>query len=187
MRSWSRCMWPHARLVCSGNSVSQHDYVSVCQQDFTLWNFVDFSAWNLSHLHRGSKRPGIVKSCNRSKLVNVVSGVPQGSVLGLLLVLLYPALFSLLENKLTGYADDSTLLYVVPFPGVRTTVAESLNRNLGKVSEWCDLRFMKLNACKTKTMIVLVLQALVLQLVPPAATIALLYSWWMSRNGAFLT
>ena len=50
----------------------------------------------------------------RSKLINVVSGVPR-SVLGPLLVLLYTSeLFSILENKLIGYADDSTLMAVVP-------------------------------------------------------------------------
>ena len=39
----------------------------------------------------------------RGKLVNVVSGVPQGSVLCLLLFLLYTSeLFSILENKLIG-------------------------------------------------------------------------------------
>ena len=43
---------------------------------------------------------------------------------------------------------------VVPSTGVRVTVAESLIRDLGRVSEWCDLSEMKLNASKTKTMIV---------------------------------
>ena len=57
----------------------------------------------------------------RSKLVNVVSGVPQGSVLGPLLFLLYTS--SILENKLIGYSDDSTLMAVVPSPGVRVAVA----------------------------------------------------------------
>ena len=30
--------------------------------------------------------------------------------------------FSILENKLIGYADDSTFMAVVPYPGVRATV-----------------------------------------------------------------
>ena len=91
----------------------------------------------------------------RSKLVHVVSRVQQGSVLGPLLFILYTlGLFSILENKLIGYADDFTLMAVVPSPGVRVAVAESLIPDLGKVSEWCDLWGMKLNAGKTKTMIV---------------------------------
>ena len=96
----------------------------------------------------------MVDGC-RSKQVNVVSGVPQGSVLSQLLFLLYTSeLFSILENKLIGYADDSTFIAVVPSPGVRVAAAESLRNDLMKVSEWCDLWGIKLNASKTKTMIV---------------------------------
>ena len=62
--------------------------------------------------------------------------------------------FSILENNLIGYADDSTLMVVVPSPGIRVGVAQSLIRDIGRVSEWCDLWEMKLNATKTKTMIV---------------------------------
>ena len=96
----------------------------------------------------------VVVDGSRSKLVNVVSGVPQGSVLGPLLFLLYTAeLFSVVENKLYSYADDSTLVAVVPAPGERVAVSE-FNRDLNRVSVWCNLWGMKLNESKTKTMIV---------------------------------
>ena len=75
-----------------------------------------------------------------SILVNIVSGVPQCSVFGLLLFLQYTLeLFPILENKLIGHADDFTLMADVPSPIVRVTVAESLIRDLGRVSVWCDL------------------------------------------------
>ena len=69
----------------------------------------------------------MVNGC-RSKLVTVVSGVPRCSVLGPILFLLYTS-----ERNLIGYADDllvmpmATLIAIVPSPGVRITVAESLN------------------------------------------------------------
>ena len=92
----------------------------------------------------------MVDGC-RSKLVDVVSGMPQGSVLGPLLFLLFtPEHFSILGNKLIGYADDSTLIPVVPSPGVRVAVAGSVIRDLGRVSEWCDLWGMKLNAVRPR-------------------------------------
>ena len=67
--------------------------------------------------------------------------------LGPLLFLLYTSVFFFfLDNQQIGYADDS--------PGVRVAVAEFLNRDLNRVSEWCDHSGMKLNASKTGTMIV---------------------------------
>ena len=62
--------------------------------------------------------------------------------------------FSILENTRIGYAGDSTLMAVVPSPGVKVTVAEFPICDLGRVSEWCDLWGMKLNESKAKTMIV---------------------------------
>ena len=50
----------------------------------------------------------MVDGC-KSKLVNILPGGRQGRVLGPVLFLLYTSeLFSILENKLIGYADDST-------------------------------------------------------------------------------
>ena len=57
--------------------------------------------------------------------------------------------FSIVENKLCGYADDSTLVAVVPSLGERVAVSESMNRDLNRISVWCDMWGMKLNASKT--------------------------------------
>ena len=54
------------------------------------------------------------------KLVNVVSGLSQGSVWGQLVFPLYTSEFvSILENELIGQVDDSTCMAAMPTPRVR--------------------------------------------------------------------
>ena len=65
-------------------------------------------------LSNRSKR--LMVCCN---LINVVSEALRGSVLGPLLFLLYTSEhFTILEHKLIGYVDYSTVMAVVPSPGV---------------------------------------------------------------------
>ena len=75
-------------------------------------------------------------------------------IFAVIVPLIHIIAFSIQDNKLISYADDSTLLSVVSSPGARVTLAESQNCDLDKVSEWCDLWKMKLSASKTKTMMV---------------------------------
>ena len=76
----------------------------------------------------------VVDGC-RSKLVNAMSGVPQGNVLGPQVFLFYTAeIFSTVENMIYGDADDSTLVSVVPYPAERVDVTPILSKFL---SVWC--------------------------------------------------
>ena len=90
-----------------------------------------------------------------SSSIDVVSGVPQGSVLGPLLFLLYIAdLPRLLHNELVGYADDSPLLCRIPHPRDRSSVAASLNEDLAVISDWCSRWGMLVNPSKTRGMLI---------------------------------
>ena len=88
-----------------------------------------------------------------SSFVDVVSAVPQRSVLDPLLFILYTAdLLSIVDNLLVGYADDATLISVAQRPANRVSVSNSPQCDIDKISNWCTMWGMCLNVGKTKTM-----------------------------------
>ena len=107
-----------------------------------------------------NRRQRVIVDDATSECITIVFGVPQGSVLGPLLFILYTSeMFELVENRLYAYADDSTLL-ASQFASQQTesdrpAVAASLNRDLARIQEWCNHWRMILNHNKTKVLVVI--------------------------------
>lgn len=107
--------------------------------------------WLKSYL---SNRTQQVRFNNKySKLMNIEHGVPQGSVLGPLLIILYINDITKIcseESNVELFADD-TLIYVTG------ESCEELNRKMNNVlqiiEKWMTLNKLKLNTEKTKYMI----------------------------------
>ena len=102
-----------------------------------------------------NRRQRVVVDDATSEWIPIVSGVPQGSVFGHLLIILYTSvMFELVSNRLYAYDDDSTLPAVVRKPGGRPAVAASLNMDFARIQEWCNYRCMILNPKNTKALVV---------------------------------
>ncbi len=91
-----------------------------------------------------------VDNCN-SDWYSILSGVPQGSVLGPLLFNVYTSdLLQIISNPIYGYADDVTFVANVDAPKPCLDVSASLNENLRRISDWCRTWNVKLDASKSK-------------------------------------
>ena len=88
----------------------------------------------------------------KSALTRTTLGVPQGSVLGPVLFLIYindiSNIFS--ESKSLLFADDMTLYFTGPNP---TQLAHNANNELNKLYQWCLCNRLTINTNKTYYML----------------------------------
>ena len=116
---------------------------------FSTGSLVQWSTPDLS-----CSRP-VVGSNQKSEIINVTSGVPQGSILG-------PVLFNLYVNNLAGklpeivkshqYADDTTM-YAHCKPKELQLCESDMQRALNDLHLWSTETNITLNASKTKTIL----------------------------------
>jgi len=90
-----------------------------------------------------------------SELLGINCGVPQGSILGPLLFIIYindlPS--SVKYFKLIIYADDTTLFASLTNNDMNSTDVNFINEELVTISEWLKLNKLSLNIAKTKAIL----------------------------------
>jgi hypothetical protein len=107
-------------------------------------------SWFSSYLTNRRQRvilPGI--SSNWS---NINAGVPQGSILGPLLFLVYiNDIVSEIHCNIRLFADDTSLYLTVDHPD---TAAQHLNSDIQKIINWADTWLVSFNPSKTESFVV---------------------------------
>ena len=104
--------------------------------------------WLASYLSQRKQR--VVIDGQSSNWSTVSAGVPQGSVLGPLLILIY--INDVTENLKSDcllYADDTSLFDIVDDP---VTSSQKLNNDLSKINDWARKWLVTINPSKTECM-----------------------------------
>ena len=108
--------------------------------------------WFKSYLYERSQSVTVGGNISKSRPLN--TGVPQGSILGPLLFIIYTSDLPLclpLECKLFMYADDST---ITCSSSNINEIENNLNTALGRIYDWCVRNKLAINATKTKSMLI---------------------------------
>ena len=108
--------------------------------------------WFRSYLN---ERRQVVKITSAvSEPLSLVSGVPQGSILGLLLFNIYTNDLSTAPKKcsIDCYVDDTKLLLTFSLNEKQSAV-EDVNEDLTFVRNWCFDNYLLMNPTKTKLMV----------------------------------
>ena len=96
-----------------------------------------------------NRKQSVVVNGHKSTWISVTSGVPQGSVLGPILFLIY---INDIDNGMSAYiskfADDTKLM----IPAISTINCDNLQSDLDKLNRWSAMWLMKFNENKCKVL-----------------------------------
>ena len=94
-------------------------------------------------------------NCQRSDPLTIKRGVPQGSVLGAVLFLLFVngIPLQLSRSSVDIFADDTTITASAHFLDIQL-LTQHLNSDLAAVSKWATNNMMFINTNKTKSLLV---------------------------------
>ena len=122
---------PHERLICQLNKFGIKGHTLMWIQDY---------------LHNRTQQVRVNGAMSSS--VKVLSGVPQGSVLGPALFLIFVAdVSSIINNFISLYADDTKI-----FNSIYLNSEESLQEDINILSRWADDMQMAYNIDKCHTL-----------------------------------
>ena len=109
-----------------------------------------FLQWLINYLSNRKQRvvlPGV-----QSKWNFIYAGVPQGSILGPLLFLLYiNDIVVDIRSSIRLFADDTSLYIIVDNPD---HAAQLLNADLEKITNWAETWLVKFNPDKTESLLI---------------------------------
>ncbi|OWF50811.1 RNA-directed DNA polymerase from transposon BS [Mizuhopecten yessoensis] len=98
------------------------------------------------------RKQRVVINGKNSNWLNVKAGVPQGSILGPLLFLIYiNDIVKDIQAKIKLFADDTSLYVTVDIPRVS---ADILNSDLNKFHNWSQRWLVNFNPSKTETLLI---------------------------------
>ena len=107
-------------------------------------------AWFKHYLSNRKQR--VVVNGQKSTWCNIIAGVPQGSILGPLLFLIY--INDIIDTLVTNvflFADDTSLMQEIHDPIISM---QTLNDDLRRLAEWANQWLVNFNPTKTKYMLI---------------------------------